>query len=117
MFLNTMKRAKLIWVSSQSCHPLLTRTKGNSPLSIMSFSITTLCIKGLFATFSIMTLSITTLCNYAERQFAECRVLFLALLNVILLSFNMMNVIMPSVVMPNVVMVTVMALNRVTSIF
>ncbi len=45
-----------------------------------------------------MTLSIITLCHYAE-----CRVLFITMLNVIMLSVVMLNVVMLSVVMLNVV--------------
>ena len=50
---------------------------GATRLNLMTFSITTLSIKGLFGTFSITTLSKTTLCHYAEcrndeYRYAEC---------------------------------------------
>jgi hypothetical protein len=62
-----------------SCYYSFDKGKSNygaMTLSTMIFSITTLIIKGLFATFSI-----TTLCHYAE-----CRVIFIVMLNVILLT-------------------------------
>jgi hypothetical protein len=52
--------------------------------STMRFSITALSIMGLF-----VTLSITTICN--EGYFAECRVLFICMLSVV-----MLNVVAPS---------------------
>ncbi len=39
-----------------------------------------------------------TLCHYAEWRCAECRDLFIVMLNVIMLSVDMLNVIMLSVV-------------------
>jgi hypothetical protein len=51
-------------------------------------SLTTLSIKGSFATFSI-----TTLCRYAECHYAECGVLFIVLLNVIMPSVVMLSVV------------------------
>jgi hypothetical protein len=47
-----------------------------------------------------MTLSITTLCHYIECLCAECRNLFMAMLNAIMLSVFMLNVVMLSVVVP-----------------
>jgi hypothetical protein len=49
------------------------------------------------------------LCHYAERHIAECRVLFIVMLNVIMLIVVMLNVVMPSVAMLNVVMLSVVA--------
>jgi hypothetical protein len=50
-----------------------------------------------------MTLSITTLCHYAEYHCAECRDLFIVMLNVIMLSVVMLRVIMLNVIMLSVV--------------
>ncbi len=50
-----------------------------------------------------MTLSITKLCHYAEYHCAECRGLFIGMLNVIMLSVVMLSVVMLSVVMLGVV--------------
>ncbi len=55
---------------------------GAMTLSSMILSITTLTIKGLFATFSII-----TLCYYTES-----RVIFIVMLNVILLTVILHNV-------------------------
>ncbi len=49
------------------------------------------------------------LCHYAELHNAECRVLFIVMLNVIMLSVIMLNVVMLSVVMLNVVILSVVA--------
>ncbi len=58
-----------------------------------------------------MTLSITALCiwcnNYAEWHFAQCRDLFIVMLNVEMLSAVKLNVILLSVVMPSVIMLSV----------
>jgi hypothetical protein len=54
---------------------------GATTLSVLTFSKMTLHIKGLHATLSITTLSITALPHYAE-----CRVLFNVMLNVVMLS-------------------------------
>jgi hypothetical protein len=61
----------------------------------------TLSKKGLFGTFSITTLSIMTVnitifCHYAERHYAECRVLFIVMPNVIILSVVVLNVVAPA---------------------
>jgi hypothetical protein len=61
-------------------------------LSIKTFSLTTLIIKGLN-----VTLSITMVCLYAECQYAECRIVFIITLNVIMLIVVMMNVVMMNV--------------------
>jgi hypothetical protein len=45
-------------------------------------------------------LNITTLCHYAERGYAECHLLFIAMLNFIMLSVAMLNVAMLDVVAP-----------------
>jgi hypothetical protein len=66
----------------------------------MTFSITTLSLKGLNAT-----LSIAMLCHYAERHYAECRVSF----TIIMLDVVKLSVIMMSVIMLSVVRLTVMA--------
>jgi hypothetical protein len=58
-------------------------------------SITTLSIKGLFATFSIMTLSMTMRCHYVE-----CRILFTFMLNVVMVNVVMLSVIAPSTTVP-----------------
>ncbi len=47
----------------------------------------TLSIKGLYVTLSIsdtylVTFSITMICHYVERHYAECRILFMIMLNV-----------------------------------
>ncbi len=78
----------------------------------MTFSITTLCTNWLFATFSITILFCCTECHNAE-----CRILFMLMLNVIMLgvillyvimlSVIMLSVIMPSVIMPSVIMPSV----------
>ncbi len=75
--------------------------RGATTLSIMTFVRTTLSIKGL-----LVTQSITTLCYYAERRYAECHILLIVMVNVVLL-----NVIMLSVVMLNVIMLSVVILN------
>ncbi len=56
-----------------------------------------------------MTLGITTLCHYTECCCAECHILFIVMLNVIMLSVIMLNVIMLSVAMQNVIMLSVVA--------
>ncbi len=71
----------------------------------------TLSIKGLPATISIMTLSITTLC--IKCHYAECHNLIIVMLNVIKLSVIMLNVIKLSVVMLNVIMLNVIKLSVV----
>ncbi len=60
-------------------------------------------------TFSLMTLGITTLCHYGEWLCAECRILFIVMLNVVLLIVAMQSVIMLSVIMLSVVMQSVVA--------
>jgi hypothetical protein len=60
-------------------------------LSITALSITALSIKGLFATFGV-----TALFHYAGSLDAECRVLFI----------DMLNAIMPNDVMLNLTMLT-----------
>jgi hypothetical protein len=54
---------------------------GAKTLSITTFSIMTLTIKGLFAIFNIPTLSTTTPCHYAECHYAERCGFFIAMLN------------------------------------
>jgi hypothetical protein len=60
---------------------------GVMKLSIMTFSITTLNIKELFATFSITTLCHYDECHYAECHCAKCHVSVIVRLNVTL-KFN-----------------------------
>jgi len=72
-----------------------------------------------------MTLTITTLC--IKCHYAQCRILFIVLLNavmlsVVMLNVNMMsalalNVIMLSVIMLHVVMMSVLALKNVLNVF
>jgi hypothetical protein len=61
-------------------------------LSIMTFAVTTLSIKGVY-----LTLSITILCHYAER-----RNLFIVMLRTIKLIDIMLSVVMQSVVAPHI---------------
>jgi hypothetical protein len=42
-------------------------------------------------------------CHYAKRQYAECHISFIFLLNVVMLNVVMLNVVMPNVIMLNVV--------------
>ncbi len=66
-------------IQPQSISTLCMRClKGATTLIRTTFSIITLSVKGLFATFGIttfsqLTLSITILCHYAECRFTECR--------------------------------------------
>jgi len=52
---------------------------------------------------ALMTLNTTTLCYYAERCYAECNVLFIVMLNIIVLSAVFLIIIMLSVVGPQYV--------------
>ncbi len=56
-----------------------------------------------------MTRSITKLCHYSEYHCAECRNLFIDILNVIMLNVIMLSDIMLSVVRANVIMLSVVA--------
>jgi hypothetical protein len=58
----------------------------------MNPRITTLCIK----------------CHHAENHFAQCRIKFIFVLNVIMPSVFMLNVIMPNVFMLKVILLSVM---------
>jgi hypothetical protein len=70
---------------------------GATTLSITTFSLTTLSIKGLYVTLGINdTHSITMLCHYAKCRDAQCQILFVILLNVIVLSVVILNVVAPS---------------------
>ncbi len=69
-------------------------------MSATTFVIPTLSLKGLHVTLSVSN-SITTLCYYAE-----CHVLFIIMLNVLMVSVIMLNVVMVSVIMVNVVMLS-----------
>jgi hypothetical protein len=60
-------------------------------LSMTTFSITPLSIIGLHETLSI---------NNTQHNNAECRVLFITMLNVFMLSVVMLNVVMLSVAAP-----------------
>ncbi len=78
----------------------------------MTFSITILSVKSLFSTLSIndttkMTLNLTILCHYDERRYADHRILFIAMLNVIMQSVIMLNVMMLSVIILNVIILNV----------
>ncbi len=73
---------------------------GATTLSVMSirlmpFSITTLSVKGLFAT-----LSITNLCHYAEYSYAECRVLFVVIMSDVMLNVAILGFVILSVIVP-----------------
>jgi hypothetical protein len=57
-----------------------------------------------------MTLSITTLNRYGECHSAECRVLFIVMLNVIILNVFMLNVIILNVFMLNFIMLNIVGL-------
>jgi hypothetical protein len=70
---------------------------GTTTLSIMTFSITTLCIMGLFATLSIRTL------RKNDTQLRIIEFFFIVMLNVIMLSVVMMSVVMLTVVTLSVV--------------
>jgi hypothetical protein len=74
-------------------------TFSKTTLSIKTFGIMTLSIKGLFVTLSIMALHTE---YYAQD-------LFIIIPNVILLSNVMLSVVMPSVIMLRVVMLNVVA--------
>jgi hypothetical protein len=56
-----------------------------------------------------MTLSITMLCTYAVYHYAERRILFIIMMNVIMLSVVMPNVVILSAIVLRVVMLSVMA--------
>ncbi len=47
-----------------------------------------------------MTLGISIKCYYSERHYAECRIIFIVMLNVLMLCVSMLNVVMLSVVSP-----------------
>jgi hypothetical protein len=72
-------------------------------LSITTLNMVTHGIKNLLAT-----LGIATLCHYAE-----CQILFVVVLNVVMLSIMMLNAIILSVFMLNVVILSVIILNEV----
>ncbi len=52
-------------------------------------------ISDLFVTLSIMRFRITTLCCYTDSHYAECRILFTAMLNVIFIAKLGYNIKMP----------------------
>jgi hypothetical protein len=58
-----------------------------------------------------MTLSVMRLCHYAERHCAECRDLFIGMLNVILLNVVLLSVIMLCVILLSVVKLNVIILS------
>ncbi len=88
------------------------RTLSITTLSIVTFSITTLCIMGFLRHSAYLILSILVECAmlsviYAEYHlcwvsfmlsviYAECRVWFNVMLNVVMLSVVMLNVVAPS---------------------
>ncbi len=51
------------------------------------------------------------ICHYAERDYAECRVLLIIMLSVITLSVVMLSAIMQSVIMQSVIMLSVIMLS------
>ncbi len=77
-------------------------------LSTTTLSINTLSMKGSWLTLSISDISITMIYNCAE-----CRVLFIIILNVIMLSVIMLSVIMLSVIMPSIIMLSAIMLSAV----
>jgi hypothetical protein len=83
--------------------------RGATTLSRMTLVRTMFSIKSLFVTHNI-----TTLCYYAERHYAECRILFIVKLNVIMLSAVLLIVVMLNVVMLNVLLMSVVMLSFVT---
>jgi hypothetical protein len=71
---------------------------GATSLGIMTFSVTTLSIKGLFVTFR--TFSITALSLKTLGHYAECHVLFIVMLNVVMISVIMIRVVILVHIMP-----------------
>jgi hypothetical protein len=69
---------------------------GAMTLSITTFSITSLSIKGLHETLSIIN---------TQHNNAECRVLFVTKLNIFMLCVVMLNVVMLSVASPAKVLI------------
>ncbi len=53
------------------------------------------------------------LCYYADYHYAECRILFTVMLNVVMLNVVMLNVVMLSVIILNVVMLIAILVNVV----
>jgi hypothetical protein len=96
---------------------LLSSDKHSSLLGpfIMTLSLTTLSINGLFATFSRTALDITQLCHYAEWYYTKCCILIIAMLNVIMLTVVWLSVVMLNVVTMNVIMLSVEAPIRPSS--
>jgi hypothetical protein len=79
-------------------------------LSILTFGITTLSIKGLFVTFSI------NATQYSTINVIMLSVAIYLLLNIVMLSVVMLNVIMLNVVMPSVYILSVVMLNVVAPV-
>ncbi len=73
--------------------------RGATTFSIMTLSMMTFSMKGLFAALSINDIqhNNTIECHYDVCCFAECHHLFIFMLNVIMLSVVILNVVMLSV--------------------
>ncbi len=67
----------------------------------MTFSIATLTIKGVFATFGINPIQHNSTssanCHYTEYNYAECRNLFIIMLNVVKLIVVLLSVVAPNI--------------------
>jgi hypothetical protein len=98
----------IIYIETLRCVQPYMVCCGATTLSTMTFSLMTRSIGNLFVTLMTLkiTLSLTTLCHYAE-----CSVLFIVFLNVIILSVVKLNVNMLCVVKLNVIMMSVVMLN------
>ncbi len=64
-------------------------------LNFNLFSIMTLSMKGLYATFSISDTAQLTLSKTMISRYAECRILFIFMLNTIMLNDIMLSVLAP----------------------
>ncbi len=77
---------------------------GATKLSMTTFRVTTLSIKGVY-----VTLSVTMFCHYAE-----CRVLFIVILNVVRLIVFSLNVVAPIISQMEIFLVPVPLLGAMT---
>ncbi len=68
-------------------------------------------------TFRINDISITMLCHFDEGHYAECRILLIAMLNVIMLSVSILSVVMLSAFILSVAMLSVFILSVVCRSF
>ncbi len=64
-----------------------------------------------------MTISITMLCHYVKRQYAECYVSFMIMVNVIMLNVVMLNVVMLNVIILNVILLNVVMLSVLAPLY